>query len=793
MTAIALVLAAFGMGYGARTAIELRQGAPAVVPDSQPGPDSAANTAMAPPLPQTADGIDLRPDPLLPMVAPMAMPHQHERPILLPPASIPVKPARMTVAAVSANTPMQAAPVTASVALAYAPAVPPVPDPFAVMKSLDGASVHEIVPAPDLAPFSPADQLATREAISAYQKGDVAAGDASAKRISDPAARALAEWVIARSGYRAIGHQRIRAFIQANPQWPTQTLLARRAEEACIADVTTPRLILAFFAERLPVTAMGKIALARSLVSDGKKSEANALVRTVWRDDHFSDEAEEAVLKEFSGALTRDDHRARMERYNFKSMWAKALRAAARISPDHVALVKARQAVDNEAANAKALVAALPASLTNDSSAIFARAQLARRGNDAAGAAKMLEPVTRDAAILVDGDEWWVERRMITRKLLDSGNYENAYKVAAGHGAKGPAMQVEAEFHAGWIALRFLKDAKKAEPHFLSAQSVARTPMSQSRAAYWLGRTARHDGDMLKARDYFEAASKHSAFFYGQLARAELGLADMPAQAPLLTPEDRKRIATDAALRSIDLLLSISERDLAMTMISDMAQTSGTQAQLNAIGLMLAARQDTRAQLVLGKLSLQRGVAVKYHAFPTAGIPAFQHLNVPVEIPIVHAIARQESAFNPRAVSHAGAMGLMQLMPATARVTASRFKAPYDAGRLLNDPAYNAQIGAAHLSELVETWRGSYILTFASYNAGGGNVKKWIDAYGDPRQPSVDPIDWIERIPFTETRNYVQRIMENVQVYRARFSPGTPLRIETDLRRGARNDLAQGL
>ena len=372
MTAIALVLAAFGMGYGARTAIDLRQGIPAVVPDSQPSPDPDANAAMAPALAQTGDGIDVRPDPLLPVATLAAAPEHRERPILLPPASIPVKPARMTVAAVSASTPTQAAPVTASVALAYAPAVPPVPDPFAVLKSLDGASVHEIVPAPDLAPFSPADQLATREAISAYQKGDVAAGDASAKRISDLAARALAEWVIVRSGNRAIGHQRIRAFIQANPQWPTQALLARRAEEAFIADVKTPRLILAFFAARQPVTAMGKIALARSLVSDGKKSEGDALFRSVWRDDHFSDEAEDAVLKEFSGVLTRDDHRARMERYNFKSMWTKALRAAARIGPDHVALVKARQAVDNEAANAKALVAALPASLANDSSTVFA-------------------------------------------------------------------------------------------------------------------------------------------------------------------------------------------------------------------------------------------------------------------------------------------------------------------------------------------------------------------------------------------------------------------------------------
>lgn len=783
MTAIALVLTAFGVGYGARTAIELRQAGGTPVQGLQPVP------AVSEVAPVTPDGLDSRPDPLF-----GAYPVAQNTPALpLPPALIPAKPASMTGQAMGESTPAQSAPVTSSVALAYAPAVPAVPDPFAVLSSLRKASAAEPVPAPDLMPFSPADELATRDAISSYQKGDIAAGDATARRISDPSAKLLAEWVLVRSGNRAVSHQRIRAFASANPQWPTQSLLARRAEEALIADVKSPGLIRSFFGTRGAVTAGGKIAMARALASEGKKDEAHAQLRAIWRTEHFSDQIEDALLKEFPGVISREDHRARMERYNFKSMWTKALRAAAWAGPEYGALVKARQAVENGSAAAKKLVAAIPASLTNDTSAVFARAQLARRNNDAAAAAKMIENVSRDPAILVDGDEWWIERRLIARKLLDAGDFENAYKVAAGHGAASPSMKVEADFHAGWIALRFLSDPKKAEQHFLAVQAAARTPMSQSRAAYWLARTARQEGDLLKARTLFETASQHSAFFYGQLARSEIGIVDLPTHAPELTPEERKAIANDGTLRAIDLLLSMGDRDLALQMTVDMAQNSGTVLQLQALGLIYAARQDSRAQLVLGKLALQRGVPLKYHAFPTRGIPEFQALNAPVETPIVHAIARQESAFNPRAVSHAGAMGLMQLMPATARVTATRAKAPYDADRLLSDPAYNAQIGAAHLSELVESWRGSYILTFAAYNAGAGNVKKWIEANGDPRQPSVDPIDWIERIPFTETRNYVQRIMENLQVYRARFTPGAPLRIETDLRRGARNDLAQGL
>ncbi|MGL4812007.1 MAG: lytic transglycosylase domain-containing protein [Beijerinckiaceae bacterium] len=787
MTAVALVLTAFGMGYGARTVIALRQAAPAADMTAPAPPSASAASETL----EVETAIDPRPDPLLPESRGLAA-----NPAPVPPAIIPIiAAARTGPASGPASGPAtlpQAASSSNSAALAYAPALPDVPNPFPVLASLRLASQNEAVPAPDLAPFPPADHFAAREAIAAYQKGDIAGGDAAARRITDKAARTAVEWFIVRSGNRSVSHNRVVAFLQANPDWPTRNLLMRRAEEALVADVKSPGLIRTFFAERAPVTAMGRIILARALVADGKKSEAEAMIRTVWRTDHFSDETEESVLKDFGNVITRDDHRARMERYIFKSMWAKATRAAARAGADYAAIVKARQALDNETPNAKALIAAIPASVANDTSAIFARAQLARRGNDATGAAKMIEKLTRDPAILADGDEWWVERRMITRKLLDAGEPALAYAVAAGHGAASPAMQVEAEFHAGWIALRFLNDGKKAEPHFRLAQQAARMPMSQARAAYWLGRAARHNNEPAQAKAHFEEAARHSAFFYGQLARAELGLADMPAQLPALTPEERTLIAQDAELRAVDLLLSLGERDAAMVMISDMAQTSGTDLQLHALGLMLAARHDTRGQLVLGKLALQRGVMLKYHAFPTAGIPDFQHLMAPVEKPIVHSIARQESAFNPRAVSHAGAMGLMQLMPGTARVTASRAKTNYDQARLLSDPAYNAQIGAAHLSELVEAWRGSYILTFAAYNAGGGNVKKWIDAYGDPRQPHVDPVDWIERIPFTETRNYVQRIMENLQVYRARFEPGTPLRIETDLRRGARHDLAQG-
>jgi soluble lytic murein transglycosylase len=260
---------------------------------------------------------------------------------------------------------------------------------------------------------------------------------------------------------------------------------------------------------------------------------------------------------------------------------------------------------------------------------------------------------------------------------------------------------------------------------------------------------------------------------------------DLPLRAVDDNPALRAAFDAHPAAQAIKLLHEADARQLTLPLYIDLAQRLTDPTQLNALGDLAVAQRDSRALLAVGKSAVQRGFPLDLHAFPTIGVPAYEPVGGPVETAMVYAIARQESAFDPRAQSHAGARGLMQLMPATAKRTAKRFGVAFTLERLLSDAAYNAQIGAAHLSELMEDWRGSYILAFASYNAGGGNVKKWIDAYGDPRSPHVDPIDWVERIPFSETRNYVQRVMENLQVYRNRLGGGrSALLIERDLRSG---------
>jgi soluble lytic murein transglycosylase len=638
---------------------------------------------------------------------------------------------------------------------------------------------------PDVAPPSrPGLNLDTlRDAVELYRKGDLAGGERARAGLDDPASQALTEWLAIRHGGAAVGFNRLMEFIRGNPTWPVTTALRRRAEEFLLLERKPAAVVRAYFATQRPISATGKLALALAFKADGLDRDAAALVRESWRRDAFGRDFEKRVLDAFPGVLTQADHRYRMERFLFKESWETALRAAERTGKDYVTLVKARQAVVRKAGNAAKALDAVPPSLREDTSYIFSGAQHLRRGDKEEEAAKLIANVTSDPDVLGDGDEWWTERRLIARKLLDGGDAKAAYLVVFDHAAETPADRIEAEFHAGWIALRFLKQPAVAAVHFAEAAKSAATPISLARVAYWQGRAAEAGGQADEARRHYEEATRHPITYYGQLASAKLGLQNLPLRVIATDTAARADFDNHIAAQALKRLYDIGARDLALSLYIELAHRLSDPTQLNALGDLAVEYRDSRGLLAVGKTAVQRGFPLDLHAFPTIGIPAFEPVGDRVEKAMVFAIARQESAFDPRAQSHAGARGLMQLMPATAKRTAQRFGVDFNLDRLLSDASYNAKIGAAHLGELMEDWKGSLILTFASYNAGGGNVKKWIDAYGDPRQPHVDLVDWIERIPFSETRNYVQRVTENLQVYRRRLSERSALLTESDLRR----------
>jgi len=654
-------------------------------------------------------------------------------------------------------------------------------------EAAEGGEAKPAAPPPPVKVERP-DVPLVRDAVAAYRKGDFAAGDAIRKRVATPGAGALLDWAAIRLGGSAIGFDRVAAFAQAYPDFPNQVWLRRRFEDALLYERRPAPFVRAFFAREKPVTSSGKIALALAFRADGLNEDGDELVREAWHNDNLNRELEARILDLFKDTLTTADHRYRMEHFLAKDAWETARRAASYAGDGYDALVKARQAVDTRSRTAEKLVEAVPANLKQDTSWLFSRVQFLRRAEKDGEAARLMAELTRDPARLVDGDQWWVERRLVARKLLDEGDPKAAYAVVVGHGATSAEKRIEAEFLSGWIALRRLGDPAGARRHFDRAAGIAGQPISLARAAYWQGRAAEAAGRLAEAKGFYEAAARHGITYYGQLAAAKLGAAELafrPAAgrgAPPKPMADAVAFAYEAGFRELGFPLAV-----------DFARGSTDEAEMEDVAAILADNGDAKAVLTLGKLATQRGRALDEAAFPTIGIPAFDPVGKnPVEPAMVHAIARQESMFDPNAGSPVGARGLMQLMPGTASATAKKAGLTYEPARLL-EPRYNAQLGAAHLGDLMEDYRGAFILVFAAYNAGPGNVRKWIAAHGDPRQPDVDPIDWVELIPFAETRNYVQRVMENLQVYRRRLGGPATLAIETDLKAGAPKPVGQAV
>jgi soluble lytic murein transglycosylase len=630
---------------------------------------------------------------------------------------------------------------------------------------------------------SQADTDALENVIELVRKHKPADATQAEADISDPVARKLAEWIILRSDDNGASVERYRAFIAANPSWPSQTFLRRRLEAALWDDHRDDATVWAWFENESPLSAKGKFSLARAMIGRGDRANAERLVRDAWRNDAMSEDTENTALDLFGALLTAGDQKARMDLLLYGSEHEAALRAAKRLGGNQVALAKARIATYKKAANTKALLDAVPHELHGDPGYIFSRIQLLRREEKFAEAAQLMLSAPKDPGRLYNLDEWWVERRLLSRKMLDVGEHRTAYLIA--RDAALPARDIyktEQEFTAGWIALRFLTDPATAAQHFARIGVGSVNPTTLARAGYWQGRAAEAAGRSQEARAAYTAAAAQSTSYYGQLARAKLGLPQIELNG---VPAVRTRgIERLEIVRAVQLLFALDEREIAIPIFADMGENGDPDA-LVGLGELASRAGDARGMLLLGKAALNRGLPFDFYAYPVNGIPPFKSIGPDVEQSIVFAIARQESAFNPSVVSPAQAYGLMQVTPDAGKYVCKKYGASFDLGRLKTDPVYNAALGAAELGGLIEDYRGSYIMTFAAYNAGRGSVRKWIERYGDPRDPKVDAVDWVEQIPFAETRNYVQRIMENLQVYRARFGGGTKLQIEADLHRGA--------
>lgn len=627
------------------------------------------------------------------------------------------------------------------------------------------------------------DPTGLQVALAAYRAGSLAEGDAAARQVPDALVRTALEWLaIRRFQPHEIGWARLQRFAAANPQWPARGWLMRRAEEAMLGATANPT-VRAYFLTSTPQTLAGKLMKARILETAGRITDAARLIEGVWRTSDVPAPFEARIKAEFGLYITPADHKYRADRLLYKEQVEPALRAAAAAGPDVLALAKARAAVVGNNAN-DATFTALPPAMQADPAAMFAQIQKLRRADRIVDAVALMMSAPGTSESLVNGDEWWTERRLLARKMLDLGDARTAYILCAEHSAVTPEIRIEAEFHAGWIALRFLGDSALAAPHFATAASLAETPLSISRTAYWQGRAAEAslaDDARDRSQAFYRKAAAYGTTYYGQIARERLV---QPLPEPALRAA-ATGAARDPATRIVELFDRIGEAEFGANLAVDAARTVADIGQAEALAAVVEREHDAHLSLTVGKLMSHRGLMVTAAAYPTDGVPPYEPVRNSAEKAVVLAVARQESAFDPRVVSGVGARGLMQMMPATAKRTAELAGLPFDETRLLSDPAFNAQLGAAHLGTLIGENGGSYVMTFAAYNAGGGRVKQWVAAYGNPTRPGVDPIDWVERIPFTETRNYVQRCIENLIVYRRLQDPTAIAGRESALRQQA--------
>jgi soluble lytic murein transglycosylase len=710
-----------------------------------------------------------------------------------PAASVPLPRARpvMTLAsATSAPTKASLAPTPILPNVSFSLVTPAAAAPSAAPPAATSPIVRaRAVPSAALAvaesaSTSAADVALTKQALDLVRRGKISDAGAVQKTIGDPLAQKLIEWASLRSEESSAGFDRLNAFVSANPSWPGIVTLRRRTESALWDERRDLASVRAFFRASKPITAKGRFALARALLAEGDNATAAQLTRQAWREDTCSPQVERMVMESLGELLTRADHKARMDQRLYNEDVEGGMRMAALLGETELAIARARKAVIEKSSKAGALLEAVPAHARQDPGYIFSKVQWLRREDRIKEAGQLLLTVPRNA-LLHDLDEWWVERKLVARKLLDEGDYRTAYRVA--RDAASPPKELyrgEHEFTAGWIALRFLDDAQAAYQHFSRVGQGTMHPTTLARGEYWQGRAAEAAGHTSEARAHYQAAAHYPTAYYGQIARARLGLGEVALRRPP-EPANRAALMNLEVVRATQLLYQIDARDLVIPFVSDLAERVVDPGVLVVVADIAKKYDDARAMLLIGKGALARGIALDVYAFPVNGLPPFRIVGPPIDKSVVYSIARQESAFNPRAISSAKALGLMQVLPGTGKLIAKKFGFPFDQGRMLSDPAYNAQMGAAELGDVLESYRGSYILSFVAYNAGRGRVKQWIEKYGDPRAPGVDPIDWVERIPFSETRNYVQRVLENMQVYRAQLGNSSRLTIEADLRGGA--------
>ena len=635
-----------------------------------------------------------------------------------------------------------------------------------------------------------AEAALARQVFDLLGRGNWSAAHASAARAHDPILDKLVTYYELIDPNSSGGFEAISNFARANADWPRQVGLLSKAE-AQMPESMAPADIVAWFDGREPASAQGELRLGRALIDLGRAEIGASLIRRAWINRPLSREQEALIQGSYQDAISAADHIQRLDRLLWDEQIEAANRQMQRVDAGYQAVAKARIALMEEAGNVDSLLARVPEALRQDPGLTYERVRWRRRKDQQADA-MMLILATPQGRAVAHAAKWWTERHILARWALANGDIANAYLLASGHGNDNGIAFAQGEFLAGWLALRHLGQPSTAADHFARLDAATVTAGSKSRAAYWSARAASAMDKPAEARGFYEAAAKYPTTFYGQMAAASLGrkqLALPPAPNP--SQEQLEEFESIELVRALRYIEAAGEDDRARPFINRLAEIAPSPEGVFLLAEIARAEGRPEIALQIAKEGINRGIILPEHGYPLIDFnTASTRDQSSVERALVLSISRQESAFNHRAVSQAGALGLMQLLPTTAKQVAKGLHMRYEKAKLTTDPKYNATLGSAFLGDLIDNHRGSYILAIAAYNAGPGRVRQWLRDFGDPRETGVDPIDWIERIPFQETRDYVQRVTENLQVYRFRIAgQNAALAIVEDLHRGTKSEL----
>lgn len=618
---------------------------------------------------------------------------------------------------------------------------------------------------------------------AAFEAADLGAWDSAremVERARDPVLAKVIDWISASNDDGDAGFREIAAFLRDNPDWPDQTGMRRRAEQVMPPALPAAE-IAAWFDEWPPVTVDGLLRYGEALTALGRTVDADALARAEWQTLGLTEDHERQYLALFGRFLQPADHIARLDHLLWEGRDTEARRLYPLVDAGWRALAEARIQLANRASGVDALVARVPAALAADEGLLYERLRWRRRSGLTAGAIEMLD---NQPQRLTRPDLWWNERHIIARRLFNEGEFGRAYAVAAGHGQDEGFPLAQAEWLSGWLALRFLDDPQSAVGHFQRLYDNVGTPISLGRGAYWTGRAYEALGNRPEAEAWYRRGAEYGSSFYGQLAADRLGLPTVPALPPdpVASPEQLAAFEAGELVRVVRALDRIGENARANLFLRQLSRLAEGPADTAPVARLAASLDRPEMAVFAAKRLIFDGITLYESAYPLLPL---ETADPRVEPALVLGLIRRESEFRTDAVSPAGARGLMQLMPATAEGVANGLGVSHSTARLTADPAHNIRLGSHYLAEMVGRFGGSYILATAAYNAGPGRVDEWLAARGDPRQMGTAAIiDWIEGIPIYETRNYVQRVLEDTQVYRLRLGAAPQSgRLEADLAR----------